>query len=103
VQAAPDSRLAPAAEPPPAGHTRAETELARQVPPADSGVQHEQDALQALAVVEWYRAARARPVNRQQPLDARPQVIVNLPRLHHAYTTSKPKGHRAQSVRSSHN
>jgi hypothetical protein len=52
---------------------------------------HEQDALQALPVIERDRSALPGPVDRQQRLGARPQRLVDLPRFRYARSASKPE------------
>jgi hypothetical protein len=102
VELVPDSGFAPAAEPAPAGDPGSEPELGWQVFPVDTGVEDEQDALQALPVAEWDRAARARTMDRQQRLHSNPQRFVDLPRLRHACSTSEPEdSHRTTSPNTS--
>jgi hypothetical protein len=52
VQLRPDTDLLPGTQPAPGSHPAAEAELLGQVLPADPGVEHEQDALQDLAVIK---------------------------------------------------
>ena len=62
VQPLPDARLLPGAQPPPGRHPTAKAELLRQMLPADTRVQHEQDPLQREPIIErpapWYRNRR---------------------------------------------
>ena len=48
MQSLPDAGPLPLIQPPPAGRAAAEAEFARQMPPRDPRVQHEQDSLQRL-------------------------------------------------------
>lgn len=52
VQALPLPGLLPLAQPPPARHARAIPELQRQVVPRDPGMQHVEDAVQRLSIIE---------------------------------------------------
>ena len=74
VQPLPHSGLLPGAKPPPSGHAAAKAELLRQMLPADPGVQHEQDPLLHLPVVERLaaRIAETPLPHRQQRLDPLP-------------------------------
>jgi hypothetical protein len=65
LQEVPDSGLGPAAMAPPAGDPRTEAEVEGQVAPGDPGVEDEQDALQALAVIERNGAAPTGPMGRE--------------------------------------
>lgn len=82
VQALPDPGLVPVPQPSPAGHPRAEAQLLGQKLPADPGVENEQDPAQHLATIEplTNRTSRFTQDDRQQRLNARPQLVVDLPR-----------------------
>jgi hypothetical protein len=77
VQLLPDARLFPGAQPAPRSHPAAEAKLLRQVLPAASSVQHEQDPLQHAAVVERLatRIAEAPLLLPQQRLNPLPQPV----------------------------
>ncbi len=76
--------LGPAAQPPPAGHLRAEPQLLGEVLPADAGVQHDQDRLQAPPAIDRPRPWRSDRPGRQQRRDQLPQPTVDDPRRCHA-------------------
>ncbi len=77
VQALPNARLLPGAQPTPRGHPAVESELLRQMLPADPGVQHKQDSLQREPIIERLatRIAKMTRLVRQQRLDSLPQRI----------------------------
>jgi len=103
MEPVPDSGLTPAAEPPPAGDARAKPQLGWKVIPVDAGIEHEQNALQTSSVIERHRPARSWPVDRQQRLDSDPELLVDLPRLRHTGSTSRPRPQAAPPVRSARN
>jgi hypothetical protein len=82
VQPLRDPGLLPLDHPPVAGRAATETELERQVPPGDPGVQHKQDPLQRQPVRQalptWVAEAPLHP--RQQRLDPLPQPVRHDPR-----------------------
>jgi len=98
VESVPDSGLAPAAEPPPAGDAGSESELGRQVLPIDPGVEHEQDALQAFSVIERARSALPRPMDRQLRLGSSPQRPSISPGLALPVQRANPKPRTTQTV-----
>ena len=66
----------PVAQPSPAGHTRTGAHSLGQARPGDAGAEHEDDALERLAVVQRRPAApRARRSGGEQGRDQRPQRI----------------------------
>src|SRR6056297_263041 len=78
VQPPPDTGPIPVAEPSPAGHAAAAAHLAGQVLPVDAGLQDEEDAGEALAVVDRLASgvAEAAGLGRgQQRPDVLPQFI----------------------------
>lgn len=64
MQIVPDTGFGPTPETSPAGHAGAESELGRQMPPRYTGIEHEQDALQALPIIHRSRSALTRTVLR---------------------------------------
>src|SRR5262249_34000987 len=83
VQTLPDTGLLPRPQPPPGRHPTTETELLRQMLPADPGVEHEQDSLQRQPIIERLatRIAKAAFLPWQERLDPLPQRIRDLPWL----------------------
>src|SRR5512135_1981028 len=78
VQLLPEAGSRPVAEPAPAGHTTTAAHLAGQILPVDAGLQDEEDAGQALAVVDRLAAGEAEPARLgwgQQRSDPLPQLI----------------------------
>jgi hypothetical protein len=76
VQPGPDPGRLPVAEPAPAGHAAAAAHLPRQHRPGDAGADHEDDALERLAVVEgWTAALRAWRSFGEQRRDQRPERV----------------------------
>jgi hypothetical protein len=108
VEPIPYPSLLPVAKPPPAGHPRAIAQLLWQSLPADPGGQHEQDAVQAAPVVQALAAwpAMAPIDDRQQRLDAVPQLVIDFRSSTGASTVvsdagfSLQTGHLPHSVRS---
>lgn len=88
MKSIPDSGLAPAAKPPPAGDAGSETKLGWQVLPADAGVQHEEDALQAFPIVQRDWAMPCWPVSRKELFDPSPQLVLDFPWSQHDQPTS---------------
>jgi hypothetical protein len=80
VQLIPHASLGPVAQPAPARHARPVPELLGQIDPGHAGQQHEQDAVQAGAVIQRQppRPARASRPDRQQRLDPRPQLVADF-------------------------
>jgi hypothetical protein len=80
VQLIPHASLSPVAQPAPARHARPVPELLGQIDPGHAGQQHEQDAVQAGAVIQRQppRPARASRPDRQQRLDPRPQLVADF-------------------------
>lgn len=79
----------PVPQAPPAGHPGSESQLLRQVFPADSGEQHEEDALQHLSVRQRFRTRPTRRPYRQQELDPSPQLVGDVPRRSHQPRSSE--------------
>jgi len=61
VQALPDTSALPLIEAAVTGRAAAETELERQMPPGDPGVQHKQDPLQRLPIRQTLTTGVAKP------------------------------------------
>ena len=66
----------PVAQPAPAGHARAAAHRLGQARPRDAGAEHEDDALERLAVVHWWATTfRARRPRGEQGRDQRPERV----------------------------
>ena len=83
VQPLPHADFLPRSQSAPGRHPAPEPELGRQMLPADTGVEHEQDPLQHEPVIKRLAARVAKPPlpQRQQRLDPLPQPIRHIPRL----------------------
>jgi hypothetical protein len=88
MQLLPHPGSIPLLQTPPARHPGAETQFLRQELPLDTGVQHEQDPAQHLPIRQpaATRAAEPARFDRQQRLDALPQLVRHDPRR--PFTTS---------------
>src|SRR5215210_1267275 len=80
MQRLPDAGLLPGPQSPPARHPGAVAELLRQVAPGDPGMQHVQDPVECLAVIqrEPARMPEASLADRDQRLDLGPQPVIDL-------------------------
>jgi len=79
-------RPRPVTQPTATGHARAIAELLGQIDPADTGEQHEQDAVEARLIVQRDTAGLPRPPrsDREQRLNARPRLVADLMPRHAA-------------------
>jgi hypothetical protein len=87
MQPLPDTGLLPGPQPPPAGHPRAVAELLGKVAPRDPGVQHVQDPVERLAIIEREptRVPETALADGDQRLDLGPQPVIDLETRRHLH------------------